>query len=303
MRENTEHVLTLVTRFMTQPAITAFCPGHISGYFRRITGDSLVTTGSIGAGIVIGEGVTASIRPSRVTSITIRRRNDRGAIVTIADRAPPIESAMEQIGVTATVETECRLPIGAGFGLSAAALLATLAALNAGLELDLKERELFRIGHEIEVQHRTGLGDVAACQGGGRVIRHGAGIDAPIDRYWDLPGGIHAISFGPIHTPSVLGSDDRMEQVRAVFPPRAPRNAEEFFTASREFAEKSGLVTPQVAAVFAACDRNGVMAGMTMLGNGVFGAGPGARAVLETFGTVYSFGIAYQGVRVMEAHR
>ncbi len=33
---------------------------------------------------------------------------------------------MENLSVTASVTTECHLPIGAGFGLSAAALLATL---------------------------------------------------------------------------------------------------------------------------------------------------------------------------------
>jgi lipopolysaccharide export LptBFGC system permease protein LptF len=35
-------------------SVTASCPGHLSGYFRPVTGSGYQTTGSIGAGIVIG---------------------------------------------------------------------------------------------------------------------------------------------------------------------------------------------------------------------------------------------------------
>ena len=77
---------------------------------------------------------------------------------------------MEHLNLTASVVTECTLPIGAGFGLSAAALLATLTALNHLFDRGMNAEEIAQYAHAAEVTHQTGLGDVAACQGGGRVV-------------------------------------------------------------------------------------------------------------------------------------
>ena len=140
----------------------------------------------------------------------------------------PVASVMSRLGITAEVQTECRLPIGAGFGLSAAALLATLTALNRLFTLHLTPGDIAAYAHETEVTHRTGLGDVAACQGGGRVVRYGPGIDARIERTYDLDGSIYMVSFGPIHTPSVLGSKEQMERVSAAFPDTTPEDPEDF---------------------------------------------------------------------------
>jgi len=58
---------------MTKKSVTAFCPGHISGYFRRVDGNDLATTGSIGAGIVIDEGVTVTVHASYAPTVYIER--------------------------------------------------------------------------------------------------------------------------------------------------------------------------------------------------------------------------------------
>ncbi len=151
--------------------VVAFCPGHISGYFKRIVGDTIATTGSIGAGIVISEGVTATVEPADRTSICIKRRSSTGASFDLSSGSPLLEHVMENLNLTASVITECNLPIGAGFGLSAAALLATLTALNHLFDRGMNTEEIAQCAHAAEVAHRTGLGDVAACQGGGRVIQ------------------------------------------------------------------------------------------------------------------------------------
>ena len=207
---------------------------------------------------------------------------------------------MERLGVVASITTECHLPIGAGFGLSAAALLATATALNHLFFLGLTPWDIARNSHEIEVEHRTGLGDVAAAQGGGRVIRHGPGINARIERKFDLPESLYSVSFGPIHTPTVLGSPSQMEQVSSAFPPAAPRNARDFFTVSKQFAERSGLITEAVKKVFRICDQENIPAGMTMLGDGVFAYGKKAQEVLSPFGEVYEFNVSPTGPRIVE---
>jgi pantoate kinase len=283
---------------MKQRTFTAFCPGHISGYFRRIEGESVAATGSIGAGIVISEGVTASVTPANSTSVSVNHRDEYGNLVHYSPASPPIEYVLKKIGVTVSVTTECHLPIGAGFGLSAASLLATLTAVNRSLDLGLTPHDIAALAHEAEVIHRTGLGDVAACQGGGRVVRSGPGIDGTITRTFDLPEPLYAVSFGPISTPSVLGSQEQMDRVAAAFPPGLPEDAEDFFRISRRFAEKSGLLTSEAGAVIQRCADNNVPAGMTMLGNGVFAYGREARDILSAFGEIYAFTMAKAGARI-----
>jgi pantoate kinase len=285
---------------MKQRTVTAFCPGHISGYFRRIEGESVADTGSIGAGIVISEGVMATVRTADSTSVSVNRKDASGNLVSYSRASPPLEYILGKLGVIVSVTTECRLPIGAGFGLSAAALLATLTAVNRSNDLGLTPHNIATLAHEAEVVHRTGLGDVAACQGGGRVVRSGPGIDGAVTRYFDLPEPFYAVSFGPISTPSVLGSREQMERVTAAFPPSPPENAEDFFKISRQFAEKSGLLTREAGAVIRICANNNIPASMTMLGNGVFAYGQKARDILSASGDVYAFTVAREGARVVE---
>jgi len=281
--------------------VTAFCPGHISGYFRRISGDTPAATGSIGAGIVISEGVTATVRAAGRTSVRIIREGTAPHRHEEITGSPLLESVIADLGVSAAVETTCRLPIGAGFGLSAAALLSTITALDRLCSLGLSRHEIALRAHEAEVVHRTGLGDVAACQDGGFAIRKSPGIDGLIEREHGWDGPLFAVSFGPIPTPAVLGTEAKMQQVASAFPSREPRGFLDFFSLCREFDRDCGLVTPEVSRVLGACDRAGVPAAMTMLGNGVFACGPDSKPVLGRFGEpVYEFSIARTGVRVRE---
>jgi pantoate kinase len=283
---------------MQPSVVTASCPGHISGYFRRVNGTTPAETGSIGAGIVIAEGVTATVTRSARTSIRINHVDRVGKTSELADRSPLVQSVMDRLGITASVTTECHLPTGAGFGLSAAALLATLTALNRLHGLGLTGHDIALCAHEAEVTHRTGLGDVAACQGGGWVVRTGPGIDARISRHYDLAEPVFAVSFGPIHTPSVLGSQQQMERVASAFPRTNPKNIGDLFRLSRQFAEDSGLVTPEVRQVLRLCSAHDIPASMTMLGNGVFAYGRDARQVLSQFGEVYACSMARTGAQI-----
>jgi pantoate kinase len=277
----------------------ACSPGHISGFFRACWRDTPAATGSIGAGIVIADGVEATVAASASTRITVEQRRPDGAVRARSNGSPPVEYALSRLDVTAAVSTVCRLPIGSGFGLSAAALLASITAADAAFELGLSRTAIATLAHEAEVVHRTGLGDVAACQGGGVVCRRMPGIDAPIARIHSAEP-LYAVSLGPISTPEVLGSPERIRQVEAAFPSRWPRNLAEFFSCARFFAERSGLVTPDVAAILAACDVAEVPASMTMLGRGVFAAGDRAAAVLAPFGEIYRFSVAGEGFRLLE---
>jgi pantoate kinase len=91
-----------------------------------------------------------------------------------------------------------------------------------------------------------------------------------------------------------------MEQVSSAFPSGSPSNALDFFTLSKQFAEKSGLITEQVKNVFAQCEQENIPAGMTMLGNGVFAYGRKAQEILVSFGEVYEFRVSLTGPEIIE---
>jgi pantoate kinase len=270
-----------------EKAALGFCPGHISGYFCPVRGPDLRLAGSLGAGIVISEGVNVTVTPDKHPCVEIERTGSRGEVIERIRGSPPIEYAMDRLGVAARVGTKCRLPISAGFGLSAAALIATVSALNRCFSLEMKPRECFELAHETEVAGMTGLGDVAACQGGGIDCRESAGIYGRITRLPPPPLPVYAVTFGPLPSPGILGSGDAMDRVEKAFPARCPTSIEEFFMLSRKFAEESGLITPDVRTALARCDREGIAASMTMIGNGIFAYGRGAETVLSGFGEVF----------------
>ena len=281
--------------------VVAWCPGHISGYFKPVYGKDLKKTGSLGAGLVIDKGVIAEVRTARATEVQVLRVNEEGQVIERVGRSPPIEYLADRLGVHAAITTRCRLPIAAGFGLSAAALLATATALNRLFSLGKSPQECAFIAHESEIIHHTGLGDVAACQGGGRDCRLGPGIGTEIIRNYDVTEPVAAVTFGPLPSPQVLGSQQLMEQIARIYPNRCPRDPPDLFRLSREFAERSGLITPEVRDALRRCDLEGVPASMTMIGNGVFGYGRRAAEVLGPMGEVFLLGTSKEGVRIVSA--
>ncbi len=281
-----------------EKSVTAFCPGHISGYFLPVIGDDPSTTGSLGAGMVIHEGVSVRVTPSEDTGILARRIGQGGLVLEEFWESPPLSYLARKFPGTFRIETTCRLPIGAGFGLSAAALMACAFALNVLCRTGFTFRQCCQYAHEAEIFHRTGLGDVAACQEGGRDCRLGPGVGAEIIRYHDLPAPVYAVTFGPLLSPGILGSEKALEQVAGAYPSRCPHTPEDFFRLSRTFAEGSGLMTPAVREVLCECDREGVHASMTMLGNGVFGLGKRAAGIFGSYGEVFELWLAPAGVRI-----
>lgn len=276
---------------MEMTRVTAFCPGHISGYFLPVIHEDPASSGSIGAGIVISEGVRVVAEKSTVSSVTVFQTDRSGTPVKISDSSPILMDLLSYLQVKASIETCCHLPIGSGYGMSAAALLGTVHALNTLYRLNLSPRECTRIAHRIEVQHRSGLGDVSACQGGGFVIRKTPGPDGDIIREMDIRP-IYALTISPIKTSSVLSSPEMMNRISQSFPERIPKTLDDIMSLSREFAEKSGLISDEIRSVLTACDTENIPASMTMLGCGVFAIGKRAEPVLKKFGDVYRLTIS-----------
>ncbi len=279
--------------------VTAFCPGHISGFFRPIITNDPATSGSCGGGIVIDSGVTVTVSPSLTPSVQIFREESPGLREKISDKSPVITHLLRRLNVSAAVETCCYLPLSAGYGLSAASLLATVYAVNILYNLGLSPGACADLAHVIEVSEQSGLGDISACQGGGWVYRGSPGPGAEIIRH-DDDSPVYALTLGPLRTASVLSSPEELSRINQAFPCGEPASLEDLFGYSRRFAETSGLLSDEVRKVLIACDTNDIPASMTMLGNGVFALGEKALSVLARFGSVYPLHIAKQGPRILE---
>jgi len=161
----------------------AFAPGHVTGIFRpEVTHRDPRGRGSVGAGIVLELGAWAEARFSPGPRSRIRVVADgRGPwpiSEDVARRMTPEEPG------TLTVRLTHELPVGQGFGMSAAGALATALAVGA-----LSARPT---AHAVEVAHLAdlfgggGLGGVAAILGGGLEVRTRAGVP-PLGRVIHRP--------------------------------------------------------------------------------------------------------------------
>ncbi len=251
----------------------AFAPGHITGIFAPAS-DSKDPRGrgSRGAGIVLELGVTANASFRLGPSRRVRVHSDGAEPVSIstevARRLTPSTRG------TLTVRLHHALPIGQGFGTSAAG--ATATALAVGSLVDRPPSETVPIAHLADLFGGGGLGGVAAILGGGLELRVRPGIP-PFGRVVHRP--FNATLFvgvvgGPIPSPRVLSDHRVLDRIAAaaaeldeLYPHPSP---DEFFAASERFTDSVGLAPPALRRVLASLRRRGAWAAQAMFGQSFF---------------------------------
>ncbi|MBI0582654.1 MAG: hypothetical protein ISF22_00345 [Methanomassiliicoccus sp.] len=255
--------------------VTAFCPGHITGFFLPCEHQDPLRTGSRGAGMCVDRGVTTTVtsRPGsgRIEAIVDGRR--QYAEVTLA-------AARRLLGderLDLTVESQMDLPPSAGFGTSAAGALSAAFALAE--ILGRPPEDAFAAAHLAELANHTGLGDVAALTRGGMTFRRKEGLPpyGLIDRLTDRMDIVAAVVGGRMRTSEVLGDPSRRAMIERVGMECCRRlesepTPEAFFRLSREFTERSGIAGERVSLALRAAEGLGASS-MIMLGNSVFAAG------------------------------
>ena len=145
---------------------SVFVPGHITGFFNIENHDVSLKNGSCGAGFLLGKGVKTSISPSDSLVVDVNQGDD-----TVINE---VLSIME-IETNFKVTQDIQLPIGAGFGTSAASALSLTLALNEFFDLNYSKELCGQIAHMAEVNLGSGLGDVIAQTGHGLVLRTSPG--------------------------------------------------------------------------------------------------------------------------------
>lgn len=258
----------------------AFAPGHVTGLFAPAhVGRDPRARGSIGAGIVLELGVTADARwrPSPRPRLIVRSETRRPLPISedVARRL-----AAERGGIL-EVDLRHDLPIGQGFGMSAAGALAT--GLAVGKVLGRPRREIVATAHLADLFGGGGLGGVAAILGGGLEVRSAPGIPPwGAVRHGAFPRSVFiGVTGAPMPSPRLLGDPGFLDRVRAAAGRDLARLArrpdpDAFLRASERFTEALGLAPPRLRAVLAALRATGARSAQAMFGRSFYAVPRGA---------------------------
>ncbi len=281
-----------------QPDILAraFAPAHISGIFIIDMKKDPVLSGSIGAGICLEDSAVTAVRPAQETTIKIN--------ATICKASTTLSAIKLITAKPFSIETELRIPVGAGFGASAAGALSTVLAVNETLALDMTINDLAKAAHIAEVTNRTGLGDVAGMICGGIDIRTKAGVPpfGNLDRIPCRDEVISWVSFGGISTKSILSDDVKKKSINKAGRLRFKEllkkpTIDNFFIQSCAFAKEIDLMSPQVRDAIEAVEAAGGLASQAMLGDTVFAINE--NGALSEFGEIHTSRISHAGAHLL----
>ena len=145
---------------------SVFVPGHITGFFNIENHDVSLKNGSCGVGFLLSKGVRTTISPADKLIIDVNQGDE-----TVIDEVLNILEIDDSFKITQDIQ----LPIGAGFGTSAASAFSLTLAINEFLDLGYSEELCGQIAHMAEINLGAGLGDVIAQTGQGLVLRTKSG--------------------------------------------------------------------------------------------------------------------------------
>ncbi|MEM0101494.1 MAG: pantoate kinase, partial [Candidatus Methanomethyliaceae archaeon] len=146
----------------------SYVPSHITGFFKIHISDNPILTGSTGVGICLSAGLK--------TFVKIKEGKEKKLFFNdIEIDSEILNTILNKIGINENISIIAKqyspLPIGYGYGMSGASLFGLTLAINKALGEPLKKDEVGKIAHIIEVERKTGLGDILAQTVGGFVIR------------------------------------------------------------------------------------------------------------------------------------
>lgn len=284
---------------------TAFAPGHISCFFEPVFSQDLARTGSRGAGINTSLGAVSEVFAENSTKqdfeIFINNRKSNAPVTRLA-----LKYLIGENPIRVLVKTRSELPIGQGFGMSAAGALSATYALSK--IVGLHTNDAMSASHFAEVQLRTGLGDVMGSCFGGIEVRKSAGLP-PWGMIEHIPGRfelILCIIGKKIDTKKVLQDSNKITKIMEYGKYCTKKllenpSVENLFYLSQTFTRKTGLADKRVLDAIDATKKYG-LASMCMLGNSVFAMGKTNELcnVLSSFGKVYVCSVNECGARVLE---
>jgi pantoate kinase len=274
-------------REVTTRLARAFAPGHLTAVFRpELDARDPRGRGSVGAGVTLELGARAVARFTPGPRRIVRLRADLPLPLPISTQVA--ERMLGDRRGRLTVELTHDLPVGQGFGMSAAGALAT--ALAVGRLFGLPRRRAVETAHLADLFGAGGLGGVAAILGGGMELRERAGVPPfGVVRHRPFPLPMYVSVVGPpIASPSLLTSPRFLERVRVASGESLPRLQERFTPESlleeaERFGKRLALAERPLERRLGRLRASGARAAQAMFGRVIYAVapGPGETAKLE----------------------
>jgi len=262
---------------------TAFCPAHITGFFKAHLDDnqnSLENFGSTGAGFSIKQGVTTKVKvDTKDNQESNFRITTKGYQPDKTDVSEYVLNKFLKLGKFSDkffdIEHEISIPVGYGLGSSGAVALSLSFALDQALETKLDKTMIGQIAHNAEVNCKTGLGDVLASFHGGFEIRvkPGAPGIGCVEKIFTNKISVIMICFSPISTNKFI--KERLSQINGLGGKMVNRlleskNYEHFQDMSLEFAKFVDVITPRMQKLVNELSKNNIKCGVAFFGETVF---------------------------------
>jgi pantoate kinase len=253
---------------------SAFAPGHVTGLFApAASGPDPRQRGSIGAGIVLERGVEASAswRPGGPRRLRVHspETSDLPISTEVARRL------WVPAGGTLEVELTHGLPIGQGFGMSAAGALATALAVSRAL--GAPRRHAIEVAHLADLFGGGGLGGVSAILGGGLEIRESPGVPpyGAVRHEPFAPSVFLSVTGRPLPSPPLLGDASFLARVADAAEEGLEylgreRSVERFLVASERFTDRLRLAAPPLGRTIRSMRSRDVGVAQAMFGRSLF---------------------------------
>ncbi|HEX7467897.1 MAG TPA: pantoate kinase, partial [Methanobacterium sp.] len=244
---------------------SVFAPSHITGFFEIIDHEEPLKRGSCGAGVAMDKGVITTLQiidkdfnNSPNVDVRINGQKDfKNSSITfktleLMERDLNISKLLEERAII--VDHEVEVPIGAGYGISAACALGTALATAKILEMDITFNRAAAMAHLAEIEMKSGLGDVIAEVNGGITFRlkEGApGIAVTDKMILDEDLFVLSKSLGGIPTSEIIGDPihkNRINKTGRNMLDELLKNPDPktFLKLSKRFAIETGLLNSEV---------------------------------------------------------
>lgn len=268
---------------------SVFAPSHITGFFEIVDHQQPLKRGSCGAGVAMDTGVVTKLQiidkeyeEGFRTDVKINGVYDaKNATITFKT----LELMEKNFNIssiicdrTILIDHEMEVPIGAGYGTSAACALGTALAIAKILELDITFNNAASMAHLAEIEMKSGLGDVVAEVNGGITFRlkEGAPGVAVTDKMI-LADDLYVISksLGGIETSKIIGDPTHKKRINTTGRYMLKEllknpDPETFLKLSKKFAMETGLLNSEVMDLIKILEDETLGASMAMLGNTAF---------------------------------
>lgn len=257
--------------------IRAFSPGSVTLFFEiRDEYRDPLRRGSRGVGICLSLGVITTVEEGENLEVYINGKREFGTIQ---------EDIARVYGFRGRIESEVQLPISQGFGMSGAAALS--ASLALGKWKSATYLQSLHIAHKIEIERKSGLGDIASQYEGGFTIRIKEGIQpyGIVDRIFISQIPITLVILDEkVETKSVLQDSDMRKKIKK----EGARAMERFLNAptlenaikiAREFSLRTSLIGEEGKNFLEECPN----AAIAMIGNSAIVFGGCREKIIEDY--------------------